>query len=256
MPHKWQYYHDIGFVYYWRLRDYQTAALVVSAGRGAAERAELAPAAGRLDARARQDRAAARFLWQQIAKSEEAWLRRNAERSLLQLQALDQIDQLESRGATVSASRLASATRGPLLIAQTDPDPRMPVDPAGTPYDIDPATGRVQVSETVAAVSDAGGAPAAPVNLEPFQLAILVAARAGGWKLSERLHPSASRASSRSILPPSRCPACEYRLSWFDNIPVVSYAVLGGRCRKCRARISIRYPLVELVDDGAVHHAW
>jgi leader peptidase (prepilin peptidase) / N-methyltransferase len=47
-------------------------------------------------------------------------------------------------------------------------------------------------------------------------------------------------------LPPSRCPACEYRLRWFDNIPVASYAALGGRCRKCRTRISIRYPLVEL----------
>ena len=43
-----------------------------------------------------EDRAAARFLWQQIAQSEEPWLRRNAERSLLQLQALDVIDQLNA----------------------------------------------------------------------------------------------------------------------------------------------------------------
>jgi leader peptidase (prepilin peptidase)/N-methyltransferase len=47
--------------------------------------------------------------------------------------------------------------------------------------------------------------------------------------------------------PPSRCPACEYRLRWFDNVPILSYVLLGGRCRKCRARISIRYPLVELI---------
>jgi leader peptidase (prepilin peptidase)/N-methyltransferase len=46
--------------------------------------------------------------------------------------------------------------------------------------------------------------------------------------------------------PASRCPACEYELRWFDNIPVVSYAALAGRCRKCRAPISIRYPAVEL----------
>jgi leader peptidase (prepilin peptidase)/N-methyltransferase len=47
-------------------------------------------------------------------------------------------------------------------------------------------------------------------------------------------------------MPPSRCPGCEYRLRWFDNIPVVSYILLRGRCRKCRTPISIRYPLVEL----------
>ena len=77
----------------------------------------------------------------------------------------------------------------------------------------------------------------------------------GGWQLSERLHPSAP-ARAVAEFPPSRCPACDYRLRWFDNIPVVSYAVLGGRCRKCRARISIRYPLVEARDDGVVRRAW
>ena len=51
----------------------------------------------------------------------------------------------------------------------------------------------------------------------------------------------------RSFSPPSSCPHCGYRLRWIDNIPVVSYAVLGGRCRGCRAPISIRYPLVEIV---------
>jgi leader peptidase (prepilin peptidase)/N-methyltransferase len=46
--------------------------------------------------------------------------------------------------------------------------------------------------------------------------------------------------------PPSRCPACGYSLRWFDNLPVVSYALIGGRCRKCRVRISPRYPAVEI----------
>jgi leader peptidase (prepilin peptidase) / N-methyltransferase len=49
------------------------------------------------------------------------------------------------------------------------------------------------------------------------------------------------------LRPRSRCPGCEYELSWYDNIPVVSYAVLRGRCRKCGARISLRYPIVELL---------
>ena len=52
--------------------------------------------------------------------------------------------------------------------------------------------------------------------------------------------------SQSLVRPPSRCPACEYQLRWFDNIPVASYAAILGRCRKCRTRISIRYPLVEL----------
>jgi leader peptidase (prepilin peptidase) / N-methyltransferase len=49
------------------------------------------------------------------------------------------------------------------------------------------------------------------------------------------------------VQPPSSCPNCGYQLRWIDNIPVLSYAMLGGRCRKCRQSISIRYPLIELV---------
>jgi leader peptidase (prepilin peptidase)/N-methyltransferase len=49
------------------------------------------------------------------------------------------------------------------------------------------------------------------------------------------------------VSPGSRCPACGYVLRWYDNIPVASYAMLRGRCRRCRAPISIRYPLVELI---------
>ena len=47
-------------------------------------------------------------------------------------------------------------------------------------------------------------------------------------------------------MPASRCPQCAAPLRWYDNIPLLSYVVLGGRCRSCRARISVMYPLVEL----------
>jgi len=51
----------------------------------------------------------------------------------------------------------------------------------------------------------------------------------------------------RSILRPrSRCPRCGNQLSWIENIPVVSWLLLRGRCRCCEERISIMYPLVEL----------
>jgi leader peptidase (prepilin peptidase)/N-methyltransferase len=49
------------------------------------------------------------------------------------------------------------------------------------------------------------------------------------------------------VHPPSGCPTCGYVLGWLDNIPVLSFLVLRGRCRKCRTAISIRYPIVELV---------
>jgi leader peptidase (prepilin peptidase)/N-methyltransferase len=48
------------------------------------------------------------------------------------------------------------------------------------------------------------------------------------------------------VRPPSRCPSCGRQLSWFDNIPVLSWVALRGRCRRCGAAIAIRYPLVEL----------
>ena len=49
------------------------------------------------------------------------------------------------------------------------------------------------------------------------------------------------------VSPRSRCTKCGYELSWYDNVPVLSWALLGGRCRRCRAPISVQYPIVELV---------
>lgn len=53
---------------------------------------------------------------------------------------------------------------------------------------------------------------------------------------------------SRSIVtPPSACPRCQSSIKFYDNIPILSYLVLLGKCRGCGTRISIRYPLVELL---------
>ena len=46
--------------------------------------------------------------------------------------------------------------------------------------------------------------------------------------------------------PPSRCPSCGTRIRFYQNIPVLSWLALGGRCSACNTRISARYPLVEL----------
>jgi leader peptidase (prepilin peptidase)/N-methyltransferase len=47
------------------------------------------------------------------------------------------------------------------------------------------------------------------------------------------------------VFPGSHCPHCGAVIRWYDNIPMISYVLLLGRCRACRARISWRYPLVE-----------
>jgi len=48
------------------------------------------------------------------------------------------------------------------------------------------------------------------------------------------------------VAPPSACPTCGHRIRGVDNIPIISWLVLHGRCRDCRTPIAIRYPLVEL----------
>jgi leader peptidase (prepilin peptidase) / N-methyltransferase len=56
-----------------------------------------------------------------------------------------------------------------------------------------------------------------------------------------------------SVAQPARsfCPSCEKTLAWFDNIPLLSYLFLRGRCRHCDAGIPVRYPLVELGTAAA-----
>jgi leader peptidase (prepilin peptidase) / N-methyltransferase len=49
------------------------------------------------------------------------------------------------------------------------------------------------------------------------------------------------------VRPPSRCPKCGRGLRWYENVPIVAWLVLRGRCRGCRMPISAQYPLIELV---------
>jgi len=48
------------------------------------------------------------------------------------------------------------------------------------------------------------------------------------------------------VVPRSRCPHCQHPITWYENIPVLSFLALGGRCSACKAPISMRYPAVEL----------
>jgi len=58
------------------------------------------------------------------------------------------------------------------------------------------------------------------------------------------------------VRPPSHCPSCDRPIRWWDNIPLVSYVVLRGRCRHCQARISPRYFLVELLTAFLFLASW
>ena len=49
------------------------------------------------------------------------------------------------------------------------------------------------------------------------------------------------------VYPPSRCPKCGKRIAWYDNVPVLGWIALRGRCRQCQNPISVRYPVVEAV---------
>jgi leader peptidase (prepilin peptidase)/N-methyltransferase len=59
------------------------------------------------------------------------------------------------------------------------------------------------------------------------------------------------------VFPNSRCPSCGAVIAYYDNIPVLSYALLGGKCRGCKEHISFRYPAVELLTAALfVAVAW
>ncbi len=58
------------------------------------------------------------------------------------------------------------------------------------------------------------------------------------------------------IYPPSHCPKCNNRLKWYDLIPILSFIMLGGKCRKCKKEISYIYPLFELITGVLYVYAY
>src|SRR5207253_3320443 len=72
---------------------------------------------------------------------------------------------------------------------------------------------------------------------------------APGLALGSFLNVVAARVPLRRsvVSPPSACMSCGRRIAWYDNLPVLSYLALRGRCRSCGVRIPFVYPAVELV---------
>jgi leader peptidase (prepilin peptidase)/N-methyltransferase len=79
--------------------------------------------------------------------------------------------------------------------------------------------------------------------------ALAAVAFAPGLALGSFLNVVAARLPLRRsiVRPPSSCMSCEHEIRWYDNVPLVSYLALRGRCRDCSARIPLVYPAVELV---------
>jgi tetratricopeptide (TPR) repeat protein len=145
-PNHWDYYHDIGFIYYWHLGNYQQAAEWFRRG-GELPGAPfwLKTYAGVMLTRG-GDRQASRALWTQMGQSEESdWVRRMAQLRLAQLDALDQIDVLKKLVGDFTA-RTGQRAESWEQLAAAGAVGGLPLDPSGTPYRNDPQTGDIGVA--------------------------------------------------------------------------------------------------------------
>jgi hypothetical protein len=143
-PDKWEYMEDIGFVHYWYDHDYKAAAAWF------AKASQVPGAPWWLQSLAAStlaeggDRRSSRVMWEAIRQSAEVdWLREEAERRLYQLQALDQIDQLQPRVDRFTQAAGAPPARWQTLV-RAGVLSGIPLDPGGVPFDL--VEGRVQVS--------------------------------------------------------------------------------------------------------------
>ncbi|MFV1996502.1 MAG: A24 family peptidase [Acidiferrobacterales bacterium] len=76
-------------------------------------------------------------------------------------------------------------------------------------------------------------------------------------QLTLELEPDDNTGSIGLVSPRSRCPHCDHPITAWENIPVVSYLILRGKCSECKKKISVRYPLVELATAAlSVSVAW
>jgi hypothetical protein len=145
---RWEYYEDIGFVYYWQLHDYKAAADAFTRGAEAPGGPWWLKTMAAVTLARGGDRATSRRLWLQLLQSaDNDWLRSQAELRLTQLDAMDQIDQLEAivnryRAMTGRLPDSWLALERARLLRSNGP----PADPTGAPYQLDAETGRVSLS--------------------------------------------------------------------------------------------------------------
>jgi len=88
------------------------------------------------------------------------------------------------------------------------------------------------------------------VHRLPLMMQRQWSAECARWASEQPGHAPAAAPQEEAPLslsqPPSRCPQCGHAIRWYENVPVLSWLALRGRCSQCRAPIGWRYPLVEL----------
>ena len=159
-PDRWEYMQDIGFVHYWWRNDYKSAAEWFLRGSETPGAPWWLKSLAATTLARGGDRQSSRAMWEAIRQSAEIdWLRRDAERHLAQLRALDDIDALQA-----IVNRVAAQTAQPVLdwqpVIRAAGWRGAPVDPTGTPYEID-ERGRVRLSRA---------SPLWPIPMEPQPL--------------------------------------------------------------------------------------
>lgn len=144
-PDKWEYMQDIGFVHYWWRRDYPRAAEWFSRAADVPGAPWFLRSLAATTLAEGGDRRSSRIMWEAIGRSaENEWLRRDADRRLLQLRAMDDIDALQDAVDRYMTARGSAPPDWAALVREgLLRDVR--TDPTGTPYEIEP-TGRVRLS--------------------------------------------------------------------------------------------------------------
>jgi hypothetical protein len=145
-PTRWEYAQDIGFVYYWWAADYAKAAEWFKRAGDIPGGAEwLAPLAAVTLAEG-GSRESSRKLWTELRdQSDLDWIRRSADHRLQQLDAMDAIDEL-NRSVQRFAERHRRPPRDWRELAVDQRWRGVPLDPSGSPYALDPQTGRISLA--------------------------------------------------------------------------------------------------------------
>jgi tetratricopeptide (TPR) repeat protein len=141
---RWEYFEDIGFVYYWWLRDYDKAGdWFKRASEQPGAPSWLAPLAATTLAEG-GDRPSSRFLWTQLLQNSDVeWVRQNAVTRLQQLDAMDNVDELNRLVGLFTAREHRPPREWREL--EREGVRSTPIDPTGVPYRLDPATGKVDI---------------------------------------------------------------------------------------------------------------
>src|SRR4029079_8623498 len=136
-PDKWEYMQDIGFVHYWWRQDYRTAAEWFAKASHIPGAPWFLQSLAATTLAAGGDRQSSRTMWEAIRQSAEVdWLKKDAERRLLQLDAAYRVDAVQREIDRGDLSTISAPLSWPSLV-RAGVLPGIPVDPSGTPFVID-----------------------------------------------------------------------------------------------------------------------